>query len=139
MSRVDPTPITPDEATSFFAGLFGGAHHIPGDLKKSGRGWSVRYEGSMSTWDGDMLTRAVLYAHEARYRLTVAPSMRALKLSIHPRLPLQQTDHAPRGEGHPTVEEALAIYSRYGRERNDFIERLGGGESLASALEVQNG
>ena len=131
--------ITFDEATAFFAGLFGGAHHIPGKLTQCGHGWSVRHEGQMSTWDGDLLTRAVLDAHTSRYRLTVAPSMRALKISIHPRIPLQETDGAPRGDGHPTMAEAVAIFGRYGRARNDLIERLGKGSDLASALEVENG
>jgi hypothetical protein len=90
----------------------------------------------MSTWDGDLLTRAVLDAHASHYRLTVAPSMRALKISIHPRIPLQDTDGSPRGEGHPTMEEAVAIFGRYGRARNDLIERMGKGAGLAAALEV---
>lgn len=131
--------ITLKEATAFFAGLFDGAHHIPGRLTQCGHGWSVRHEGAMSTWDGDMLTRAVLDAHEARYRLTVAPSMRMLKISIHPRIPLQETSGSPRGEGHPTMEEAVAIFGRYGRTRNDLIERMGKGSTLAAALEVENG
>lgn len=64
-------PFTEEQATAFFAWVFGGKHHIPGKLKKYGLGWAVCCARDLATWDQDYLTRLVFAAHDACIRLAI--------------------------------------------------------------------
>ena len=122
--------ISREEAERFFRrALHGVLYHSK--LKEEHWGWSVRVADPLATWDMDHLTRLVLLAHECRYRVEISPSMRALKVAISARIPLQETDRAPRSDGHPTLEEARAIFASDDPHR--LIESLGAGNRLPEA------
>ena len=97
-------PMTKEEAIEFFSEIYGGAHHIQGEVKQFGDGWTVQNYNDLSTYDFNMLTRMVFLAHDKCYRLSIkqgAPS--AVKVMIWKR-------HAREGkiyEMHPTIEQAL--------------------------------
>ena len=48
----DSSSLTENEANDFFAEFYGGAHHIPGQVKRFGEGWTVNHDrGDLSTYD----------------------------------------------------------------------------------------
>jgi len=98
-------PMPESVATSFFAALFKGKHHIPCNLKPFGFGWAVSYYGDLSTWDSNMLTRLVFLAHDACIRAEIGSSSpRMVRIIIHQRA----TREGGFAQRHPTIESALA-------------------------------
>jgi len=63
--------MTKEKATSFFAILFGGYHHIGAEIKQCGYGWQINTGKSFATYDGDLLTRLVLMCHQYAVRAEV--------------------------------------------------------------------
>jgi len=106
--------LTEAEATSFFAKLYRGVHHIPDEkIRDEGNGcWSVAHYGGMSTFDFDELTRLVLLAHERCVRAWVtAGRPRYVRIWIAGRV----RDTGDIVTSHPTIEQALAKF----RARDD--------------------
>lgn len=98
-----------------FADLFGGFHHLSGDVKANGDGVELnQLTSGLSTTDFDELTRLVFLAHDRRIRVSVLPSApRRLRLVAHQR-PLREGNMAAR---HPTIETALAQHRRFWPEK----------------------
>lgn len=94
------------ECYEFLADLFLGWHHITGKLHEWGTGIKLNttQTGSLSTFDFDGLTRAVVMAHDRMIRFSVEPSgLGMLSLVCFKR-------HKRDGsmyEKHPTMEEAI--------------------------------
>lgn len=73
---------------------------------------SINYDGGMGTYDGDILTRLVLLAHDMCVRVEIQPNMRYLKLVFHPR-----QREGSISEKHPTLESHVAgLRHHYGLE-----------------------
>lgn len=89
----------------FLRDLFGGFHHVRGNIKDCGRGVQLNTRSThFATFDFDGLTRAVFMAHDRCMRLEIAtsgPGMICLKL--HKR----HTREGRLMERHPTLEEAV--------------------------------
>tara|TARA_R110000868_G_scaffold129642_2_gene338718 strand:+ start:945 stop:1316 length:372 start_codon:yes stop_codon:yes gene_type:complete len=110
------------DAVAFFSSLFRGEHHIPsGDscgasgVKSYWYGWSVVMHSRhyLSTWDNDMLTRAVFMAHDRLFRLEISPIRGAkLLIAIHPRLALSDAVDMPIMLGHPSLSEAVESWRK---------------------------
>jgi hypothetical protein len=92
------------EAIDFFAALFYGEHHIPGEVKECGYGWQlVMTYGSLSTTDYNGLTRLVLLAHDRSIRADIcAHGMSRMLIKVHKRL-----REGSFTESHPTIEEHI--------------------------------
>ena len=105
-------PLTLVEATKFFSDLYRGEHHIPGDVKKYGLGFSVLHIGDLSTYDWDTLTRLVFLAHDYGYRAEIQPAMRYVRISIWRR-----DRSGSMTEGHPTLEGAVATWRERWKEK----------------------
>jgi hypothetical protein len=114
----DVSDMTKEEAVSFFADFYCGAHHIPArdycgihGIHEFGNGWYVNHYGDLSTFDFDRLTRLVFMAHDRCIRVEIASSgPRYMKIIIHKRAQRE-------GEiwsRHPTIESALGAW----RKRN---------------------
>lgn len=103
---------TKENATKFFAHLFGGEHHIPrGGLKEFGDGWCVNYMGDLSTFDYNILSKLVIMAHDCAVRVSLRQGgPRAIKICIW-----QREREGSFDRRHPTieyhVEEFRAHYS----------------------------
>jgi hypothetical protein len=97
--------LTKQDAINFFAALFYGEHHIPGEVKECGYGWQISSTYiSLSTYDYNALTRLVLLAHDRCIRAEVsARGMNRLVISIHPRV-REAEDSSKR---HPTIESHI--------------------------------
>lgn len=94
-----------EEATDFFAELFRGEHHIPGrQLLDWGEGWAVECRTDLSTFDGSLLTRLVVLAHDRCCRAEISPSKNEglIYLAIHKR-----EREGPIDCRHPTLEEHI--------------------------------
>lgn len=102
--------MTKEEATSFFAELFHGEHHIPrGGIHSFGFGWCVNYLGDLSTFDFDRLTQLVFLAHDRCVRAEVMCSgSRMIKIAIHKRRREGSTT-----QRHPTIEQALDMWRKH--------------------------
>lgn len=103
------------DAVDFFATIFGGAHHIPGpkhggdNVREWGEGWCVITSGDLATYDGDVLTRLVILAHDRLVRVAVSPTGMRLRIEIHQR-------GARTGsvwERHPTIETAVDNWRKF--------------------------
>lgn len=96
--------MTKENAESFFAILFGGAHHIPGKIVEHGFGWRlICHSGSLATWDGDTLTRFVIMCHHFMVRGEINPcNFQATSLCIWQR----KGRDGKMSERHPTIEQA---------------------------------
>jgi hypothetical protein len=110
-------PLSHKAAVAFFADLFGGEHHIPArgrpgehGVHQYGHGWYVNSPHDMSTWDSDMLTRAVFLAHDRCMRLEVTAAGGYLRLAIHQRVRRAEAGDLPIMHGHPTLEEAVSFW-----------------------------
>ena len=92
------------EAAQFVAAVYRGFHHVHGKFKPAGRGIEVNVFAGISTYDFDILTRAVVMAHDKCMRLEVASSgPNKLKLYVHKR-----QREGSMFERHPTLEDAAA-------------------------------
>lgn len=99
------------DARDFFAEVFRGAHHIPGKLKAYGSGWTIACNVSLSTWDDSFLTRLVLYAHERAVRVEIQScNFQRMRVSAWKRAPLESAGGQPLMTGHPSIEQALALF-----------------------------
>jgi hypothetical protein len=90
---------------------FGGFHHVP-ETPKIGHDWiEVVSPREMATVDGDVLTRLVVFAHDAGVRVSVSGASRMYsRMYLHPRTRARSTM-----EGCPTLEEHIeGIRSRGG-------------------------
>ncbi len=100
--------MTKDEAIYFFSIYYGGAQHLPGDIRECGKGWQiVDNRGALSTFDGNGLTRLVVMAHDLCVRVTVGPNCARpldcnMIIAIHPRT-CREGDITAR---HPELEYA---------------------------------
>lgn len=100
-----------EQATRFFAILFRGEHHIPGEVKNYGYGWFIncRY-ASMATYDYDYLTKLVLMSHHFAVRAEIKPSGPGmLKICIWQR----KRDGEGLSNRHPDIHEAIDRYKEF--------------------------
>lgn len=65
----------------------------------------VNWNGNLSTVDFRGLTDAVLLAHDAGVRMSIAPHMRWLHLGFHERE--RQIDGMHMSQGHPSLEQSV--------------------------------
>ena len=88
--------------------LFQGMHHIPkSQIEKMNwehdRFLSFTYGGSMATFDGNMLTRLVILAHEYKVRVEITPcNFKYFTINFHNRI----NRNGRYYERHPTVKDA---------------------------------
>jgi hypothetical protein len=86
----------------------GGVHNLP-TVKPCGYGIKVSVRDGVSTFDCDLLTALVFFAHERCIRVEIANgSPSHVSLRLHRR-------HARNGafyERHPTIEDALALHKK---------------------------
>jgi hypothetical protein len=103
------------DAVDFFATIFGGVHHIPGpkhgrdNVREWGEGWYVINSGDLATFDGDVLTRLVILAHDRLVRVSVSSAGMRQRIEIHQRT-------ARTGsvwDRHPTIETAIENWRKY--------------------------
>lgn len=82
-----------------------GSHHLPGKVKPCGSGVEMNgHSMSLSTFDFDYLTRAVIMAHDRCIRFCVDPSGPGmLKVQLHKR----EGREGRMYERHPTMEQAI--------------------------------
>lgn len=102
--------LTKEEATAFFAELYGGEHHFPkGGIKSWGSGWCVHHDqGDLATYDFDRLTKLVFMAHDKCYRVSVHPhAFKTLRISVWKRQ--RVGDMSTR---HPTLEQAIESFRK---------------------------
>jgi hypothetical protein len=98
-----------DEASDFFAEIFGGRHYVPPILKKYGEGWKITCGRNLATFDGNLLTRIVLLAHEKCIRVEVVPvNFGLLGIIVHKR----QLNSTKLFERHPTIEQAIEEFRK---------------------------
>lgn len=97
------------ECYQMLADLYRGFHHITGKLHDSGKGirLNTTQVGAFATFDFDILTRAVIMAHDRMIRFEICPSGPGmLGLEFHKR----HTREGRMYERHPTIEEAIAKF-----------------------------
>jgi hypothetical protein len=96
--------LTEKEASDFFAEFYGGDHHIPGQVKQAGYGFSVNHNrGDIATFDFNQMTRLVLMGHDKCIRVSVeAIRNGVMKISIWKR-----QREGSMYERHPTIEQAI--------------------------------
>jgi hypothetical protein len=94
------------EAIDFFAALFYGEHHIPGEVTQCGYGWKlVMTYGSLSTFDYNGLTRLVMLSHDRCIRADIsAKGMSRMIIQVHKRI--REGEFSRR---HPTIEEHINL------------------------------
>jgi hypothetical protein len=108
---VAPPPFTKAQAEEFFGEVFGGKHHIPGDVKEFGRGWKVNaYGGWLSTFDFNNLTRLVMLAHDRCVRVEI---MQGGPGRVGIGIWQRRTRTGDMTERHPTMEQALADWRKH--------------------------
>lgn len=96
------------ECAEMIADLCRGWHHVYNPIREHGNGIKTGMNsGQMSTYDFDLLTRAVIMAHDRCIRLGVVQSgPRMIGLTLYKR-------HSRTGqmnERHPTIQEAVTAY-----------------------------
>lgn len=95
--------MTKEQATDFFAEFYNGAHHIPGEIKSWGNGFTVNHRSDLSTFDFNALTRLVVLAHDRCVRVSILPcSPQYVRICIHPR-----TREGSFVHRHPELEEHI--------------------------------
>lgn len=105
--RADRYPWMTDdqfECLTMLSGLFGGMHHVFGNIHPAGTGIVINtsHVGSFATFDFNGLTRAVVMAHDRLIRFEIAPSGPGmLKLFFHKR----HTREGSMMKRHPTLED----------------------------------
>jgi hypothetical protein len=99
------------ECYDFLCDLFFGEHNLRdiGTVSGWGNGISMTASvGGLSTWDYNMLTRAVLMAHDRCIRFDVQPcTPKLLRLVLHRR-----QREGGVSQRHPTIDEAIERYRR---------------------------
>lgn len=101
--------LTKQEAEDFFGKIFGGNHHIPGEVKQFGDGWAVNYSGDLATFDYNHLTKIVLLAHDECVRASIQPAgARNVKIAIWKRKREGSTF-----ERHPSLDDAVTQLRDY--------------------------
>lgn len=96
--------LSKEDATTFFSILFGGEHHIPGNIKEFGYGWSVQARNDLSTFDYNVLTRLVVLAQDCCFRAAVLQGgPGCVKIAIWRR-----QREGSMSERHPTMEDHVA-------------------------------
>ena len=113
---IDITAQFKDRAEYVLSRVFGGLHHLNARRIK----WGIHSDGGysyveystgeeLSTFDGNMLTRLVIAAHDACIRTTVAPSGPGMvKIQMWPR----DGRKGPISHRHPTIEQAIKTMRR---------------------------
>lgn len=94
-------------AEEMLSRVFGGMHHIY-SLKKEPQMWSCIHYGDCATFDGAILTRIVLAAHEYCLRIAIkngGPSR--LKIIVWPRL-----REGAWHEKHPSIQQAIETWEK---------------------------
>lgn len=79
-----------------------GDHHVP-RTRVHDHFIEVSHHGDLSTWDFNILTRLTVLAHDAAVRVEIQPSMRNLRIVLHPRARSGSNMHR-----HPTLEDHAA-------------------------------
>lgn len=94
------------KCAEMLADLFGGFHHVRGEIKRCGTGIQVNSRnGGFATYDFNKLTAAVVMAHDRMIRFDISPSGPGmLRLTFH-RRHVRDGNMAAR---HPTIEDAVA-------------------------------
>jgi hypothetical protein len=111
--------LSKEDATTFFSILFGGEHHIPGNLKEAGYGWTVCYRGDLATYDFSMLTRLVVLAHECCMRAYVMQGgPGSIKIGVNRRM-----REGSMSQRHPTLEDNINLIKGY-RWPQELVDRL---------------
>jgi hypothetical protein len=103
--------LTKEEATAFFAELYGGEHHIPKhQVFEYGNGWMVKHDrGDLATYDFSQLTKLVLMSHDRCIRASIEPlNMGTLKIAIWKR-----NREGGMDSRHPTIEQAIESFRKY--------------------------
>lgn len=109
MTTENPS-LSRQEALDLFSDLLGGEHHVPKlkvvDPENWGVGWRISWSADLSTYDMDLLTRAVFLAHDRCYRLEIsACNFHWISLVLHRR---GRREGGSQWNRHPTIETALA-------------------------------
>lgn len=114
--RLSRAEMTADQAECYrlLCDLMGGEHHLEGGVIAWGDGIYYNQLSSIATFDFNLLTVAVILAHDRCIRLEVRPAgPRSIGLALHKR-------HAREGSmsrRHPTLETAVAeARSRFPQE-----------------------
>lgn len=100
------------------ASVFGGMHHVY-SLKKANEGtqreyWTVIHSGDLATFDFDLMTALVIFAHDYGVRVSLQNGgPRALKIILHARAKRDSSMF----DRHPTLEDATTQIRK--RERAD--------------------
>ena len=101
-----PADITPGqtECLDMLMELFGGLHRIKSPIRFiTDKAISITLAQSMATYDDDMLTHAVILAHDYCIRLEIVPAGQRLKLILHKRIGRD----GRLWDRHPTIETAI--------------------------------
>ena len=92
------------ECHRMLADIVGGFHHIYNKVKPWADGIETSINGQWSTFDFNLLTRAVVLAHDRTIRFGVESSGRGLfRIVMHKR----RTREGRMSERHPTIEDAI--------------------------------
>jgi hypothetical protein len=98
-----------EKAEELFAILYFGKHHIPGELKKFGDGWSINHFQDCATFDYDFITRLVFLCHDRCVRASIMQGgPRAVKIVLWQR----NGREGSMSERHPTIETALLTWRK---------------------------
>ena len=118
LAKLASLGITPSENGARCAELVslwvGGLHNFPrGEEALHKVDWSGRYVAfttldSLSTVDGNSLTRLVCLAHDLAIRAEIQPAMKNLRVVLYPR-----RREGGIGQRHPTLEAAVAEQRRF--------------------------
>lgn len=91
-------------AIKILSRAYRGGHHIPAKVHDKGLYACVDINSDLATYDGDLLTRLVVLAHDECVRLEIQPSGPGkVKLLFHPR----KTRNGRLSQCHPTIEQAI--------------------------------
>lgn len=94
------------ECWDFLCDVFGGSHHVNATPFRCGEGIAINRYGSMATFDFQLLTRAVIFAHDRLIRLEISAASREyLRLTCYKR----EKRDGKFYESHPSIESAIAF------------------------------
>ena len=94
------------ECYQMLADINGGFHHLHGKVHEWGYGikFNTWHTSGLSTFDFDLLTRAVIVAHDRMIRFSVVPSgPRMVGFELFKR----HSRSGSMSERHPTIEESI--------------------------------
>lgn len=93
----------PDKVNAFVNFVFGGVHHVR-NLECKGHFYQIVPWGSLSTYDGNSLTKIVIAAHDLGLRADVENhGIRGVRIILHDR----SCREGPLSRRHPTLEQAI--------------------------------